>query len=421
MPVTPLHHLHDPAWINWSFHDYGFNPDGRSLWLLSEQSGFSHLYRIELGASDAANDNPGSLALTDGEYVVSEPQPSPDGRFLYFRANVEHPGQYEIYRVEADPGSNRASQPEPITDYGAMTSARLSPDGSRLVAMVSSATRPQELFVQPATPVSARNRRAKVEKRTDTTSDAFLRRSWAAPEFVEIPSSHVDGKVHARLYLPEDLEPNAPAVFFVHGAGYLQNAHKGWSSYFREFMFHSLLVERGYVVLDMDYRASAGYGRDWRTAIYRQMGTPELEDLRDGVDWLVAEHGIDRERIGVYGGSYGGFLTLMALFREPDLFAAGAALRPVTDWAHYNPPLHIEHSQHAGAGPRGLSQQLADRVCRGAREASSDVLPDARRQRSLPGQRTTDSAADRAREDRLVDCTVPGRASRLPGTVQLAG
>jgi dipeptidyl aminopeptidase/acylaminoacyl peptidase len=90
------------------------------------------------------------------------------------------------------------------------------------------------------------------------------------------------------------------------------------------------------VVLDMDYRASAGYGRDWRTAIYRQMGHPELEDLQDGVDWLVRHQDVDRARVGVYGGSYGGFLTLMALFRKPDLFAAGAALRPVTDWSDYN-------------------------------------------------------------------------------------
>ena len=127
-------------------------------------------------------------------------------------------------------------------------------------------------------------------------------------------------------------------MLFVHGAGYLQNAHQGWSSYFREFMFHSLLVERGYVVLDMDYRASAGYGRDWRTAIYRQMGYPEVEDLEDGVAWLVANRNVDPRRVGVYGGSYGGFLTFMALFRQPELFAGGAALRPVADWAHYNHP-----------------------------------------------------------------------------------
>ena len=73
----------------------------------------------------------------------------------------------------------------------------------------------------------------------------------------------------------------------------MQNAHQGWSYYFREFMFHSLLNQRGYVVLDMDYRASAGYGRDWRTAIYRNMGTPELEDLTQQIQ-LLAENPSDR-------------------------------------------------------------------------------------------------------------------------------
>ena len=101
-------------------------------------------------------------------------------------------------------------------------------------------------------------------------------------------------------------------------------------------MFHNLLTQQGYVVFDMDFRASEGYGRDWRTAIYRQMGVPELEDFHDGVNYMVEHYGVDRERIGVYGGSYGGFMTFVAMFRAPGLFQAGAALRPVSDWAHYN-------------------------------------------------------------------------------------
>jgi dipeptidyl aminopeptidase/acylaminoacyl peptidase len=101
-------------------------------------------------------------------------------------------------------------------------------------------------------------------------------------------------------------------------------------------MFHNLLADKGYTVLDMDYRASAGYGRDWRTGIYQFMGGKDLTDNVDGAAWLVKEHGIDPKRIGIYGGSYGGFITLMGMFTTPDVFAAGAALRPVTDWAHYN-------------------------------------------------------------------------------------
>src|SRR5438128_8967761 len=95
-------------------------------------------------------------------------------------------------------------------------------------------------------------------------------------------------------------------------------------------------MSEGYVVLDIDYRGSRGYGRDWRTAIYRHMGGKDLDDEIDAARWLVKEKGIDPKRLGIYGGSYGGFMTLMAMFTEPDVFAAGAALRPVTDWAFYN-------------------------------------------------------------------------------------
>jgi dipeptidyl aminopeptidase/acylaminoacyl peptidase len=101
-------------------------------------------------------------------------------------------------------------------------------------------------------------------------------------------------------------------------------------------MFHHLLASRGYVVLDIDYRGSAGYGRDWRTAIYRHMGGLDLDDQVDGSRWLQRTLSIDPERVGIYGGSYGGFITLMALFTQPKDFGAGAALRSVTDWAHYN-------------------------------------------------------------------------------------
>jgi len=127
-------------------------------------------------------------------------------------------------------------------------------------------------------------------------------------------------------------------VIFVHGAGYLQNVHKWWSDYAREYMFDHLLASKGYTVLDLDYRGSAGHGRDWRAAIYRHMGGRDLDDQVDGARWLVKTLGIDSTRIGIFGGSYGGFITLMAMFTKPGVFAAGAALRPVTDWAHYNHP-----------------------------------------------------------------------------------
>ena len=346
--LRALHRLTDPAWINYAFQDLGWLPDDETIFFLSEETGYSHLYLMDAATGQRRQ-------VTEGDFVVRSPQASADGAFVYFEANRDHPGVFEVFRAPvpaAGPGDrgdrghdaasgrrrgDGAASPraaggiQRVTTLGGLNSFRLSPDDSQLLIVHSAAAMPPELWLQEASPG------AEAVRLTETASPEFLGIDWTAPRFVEVPSSHVDRAIHARLYLPSgQAEAPRPAVVFVHGAGYLQNAHQGWSSYFREFMFHTLLARRGYVVLDMDFRASAGYGRDWRTAIYRRMGTPEVEDLADGIDYLVAEHGVDRERIGVYGGSYGGFVTFMAMFRRPELFAAGAALRPVTDWAHYN-------------------------------------------------------------------------------------
>jgi len=320
--LAARHRLTDPAWINWGFNDLGWLPDNDTLWFLSEETGFSQLYLLSTRTGEKR------LLTPDGKYEVSGPKPSRDGRFVYYTANREHPGKYDTWRVEVATG--RAEQ---LTRLGGLTDFRLSPDESQLLLLHSAINRPDEISVQPTRPG------AEARQVTNTRTGTFLAQEWTMPEVVAVPSTHgAPEPIYSRVFTPAGYEAarGHPAVVFIHGAGYLQNAHYGWSNYFREFMFHSLLTQHGYVVLDMDYRASAGYGRDWRTAIYRQMGFPELEDLQDGVAWLVANKGVDPKRVGVYGGSYGGFMTLIALFRAPDLFAAGAALRPVTDWAHYN-------------------------------------------------------------------------------------
>ena len=134
--------------------------------------------------------------------------------------------------------------------------------------------------------------------------------------------------------------PNGAAVIFVHGAGYLHNVHNYWSTYSREYMFNQYLASKGYVVLDMDYRGSAGYGRDWRTAIYRWMGGRDLQDQVDGSKYLQKNFGIDPERIGIYGGSYGGFMTLMALFTEPKYVRRRRRAAPGDRLGALQPRLH---------------------------------------------------------------------------------
>jgi dipeptidyl aminopeptidase/acylaminoacyl peptidase len=323
--LTPRHRLTDPAWINDAFDTFGWLRDNESLFFLSEETGTSHLYLLSTRDGSVRR-------LTEGPFEVSEVTPSFDRKVLYYRANREHPGIYEVYRVDVARGKS-----EQLTRLGGFNSAVLAPDEGRLLLLHSSVDRPDELYVQDNRPG------AQARQLSQTRSAAFLAQTWTRPEIVPIPSTHgAPAPIYSRVFTPDGFDAaradKYPAVVFIHGAGYLQNAHYGWSSYFHEFMFHTLLTRKGYVVLDMDYRGSAGYGRDWRTAIYRQMGHPELEDLADGVAWLAEHRHVDAGRVGAYGGSYGGFLTFMALFRQPDLFAAGAALRPVSDWAHYNQP-----------------------------------------------------------------------------------
>lgn len=312
------HRLHDAAWVNNRFNSFGWLNKSTHLYYLSEETGYSQLYIKPLTGQ--------ARAVTSGNFEVGSLTLTSDDQFMYFKGNKKHPGIYEIYRVAL--ADNKLQE---MTNLNGMTDYQLSPDEQSLLLTHSSLVRPPELYLQPVTNQSA-------IQLTQTTSQAFLDINWLAPDIVPIKSSHTEKPIYSRVYSPIDRQPGQKykAVVFNHGAGYLQNSHLGWSGYFREFMFHNLLVQQGYVVLDMDYRASAGYGRDWRTSIYRQMGTPEIQDLEDGVNWLVENLDVDAKRVGTYGGSYGGFMTFMALFNSPNLFQAGAALRPVSDWAHYN-------------------------------------------------------------------------------------
>ncbi|HKR77938.1 MAG TPA: prolyl oligopeptidase family serine peptidase [Rhodanobacter sp.] len=313
-------HLHDAAWINWSFNDFGWLKDGRTLWYLSEASGWSRLYAKPLDGK--------AKALTDNtRFEVSQPTLSPDGHWFYLLANKVAPYSYDVYRVPAGGGELAR-----VTQYEGVDGYTLSPDGGRLAVLHSALYLLSQLAVQDAAGGTPR-------ELTDTMKRAYTARQWIQPQFVEVPSSHGAGVVYAKYYGPAnetDAPASRPAVLFVHGAGYLQDVSKQETYYVREQMFQNLLVQQGYVVLDLDYRGSAGYGRDWRTAIYRNMGHPELEDLLDGKAWLVKHHGVDPKRVGIYGGSYGGFMTEMALLRAPGEFAAGAALRPPADWVTYN-------------------------------------------------------------------------------------
>ncbi|MEZ6243201.1 MAG: prolyl oligopeptidase family serine peptidase [Phycisphaerales bacterium] len=321
--LETVHHLRDEAWINWRFNEMGWFEDASALWYLSEESGYSHLYTWSPQSGETTR-------LTEGEWEASNVAEAPRGGALYFLANAERAFEYQVWRVE----TGMSGRVERVTSFeGSVESFELSPSGDRVLVRASSAIRPPELYISNAL------RDEPARRLTNTVSDEYLGLPWIEPEFVPIegaPGRPIWTKVYELDGAWDGPAGERPGVVFVHGAGYLQNTEDAWPYYFREQMFHTMLARLGYVVIDMDYRASSGYGRDWRTAIYRNMGRPELEDLGAGIDWMTNSRGVSPERVGLYGGSYGGFMALMALFLEPDRYACGAALRPVTDWAHYN-------------------------------------------------------------------------------------
>jgi dipeptidyl aminopeptidase/acylaminoacyl peptidase len=321
--------LHDDAWVRDvggfgpSDPSFGWLPDQKRLWFLCERDGWMQLYTV-----DASTPNATARQLTQGKWEIDSIDLSLDGKTFYFSSTEVHPGERHLYAMSVDGGTR--------TKLTAMTggnAGEVSPDNSTVGLIHSYMNKPHEVYLMP-------NRAgAAATQVTTTPTDEWRSHKWVEPQLITYKTR--DGvDVYARLFTPEMVgarrDPTAPAVVFVHGAGYAQNAHKYWASYYREYMFHNLLASRGYVVLDPDYRASSGYGRDWRTAIYRHMGGKDLDDVVDGAKYLVTSQKVNARRIGVYGGSYGGFITLMALFTSPDTFAAGAALRPVTDWSHYN-------------------------------------------------------------------------------------
>jgi dipeptidyl aminopeptidase/acylaminoacyl peptidase len=325
-PVTQkirlLDRQRDEAWINgpgigYEAGNVGWMPDNCRVWFQSEETGYSHLYTVDMETGQ-------KKALTSGKFEVQKAQLSRDKKTWYLTANATHPGVQHFYHLPLNGGALRQ-----ITTRDGANEATVSPDGKQLAVRYSYTNKPWELYVMDNKPG------ARMRQLTRSTTSEFESYPWRDPEIVTIKAR--DGAdVYARLYRPASPQAQGPAVVFVHGAGYLQNAHKWWSQYSREYMFHNLLVDQGYTVLDIDYRGSAGYGRDVRTGIYRYMGGKDLTDQVDGAKLLVDKYGVSAQRIGIYGGSYGGFITLMAMFTQPDVFRAGAALRSVTDWAHYN-------------------------------------------------------------------------------------
>jgi len=322
---TELEQQHDDAWIGgpgipaFSFEvgTLAFLEDNQTICFQSEVTGYSHLYTYNLVSKSKKQ-------LTSGNWEVHEVVLSNDKKTFYLTTNTTHPGNREFYKLSVSGGKM-----EPILVNEGYSEVKLSPDEKSLLVRYSYKNKPWELYL-------ADNKANTVLNQiTQSQSEEFKKYNWRTPEVITFTAQD-DATLNARIYLPEAKVKNGAAIIFVHGAGYLQNAHNYWSDYLREYMFHNMLTDLGYTVLDIDYRASEGYGRDHRTGIYRFMGGKDLSDQVDGKNVLVNKYGINPTKVGIYGGSYGGFITLMALMTAPNHFKVGCAIRSVTDWAHYN-------------------------------------------------------------------------------------
>jgi dipeptidyl aminopeptidase/acylaminoacyl peptidase len=320
-----LANVHDDAWVDGpGANTLGWLADNEHVYFESERDGWAQLYSLSINGGEPKQ-------LTSGQFEVSEVRLSQDKTKFFFTSSEGSPFQQHLYSMATTGGARTR-----MTGFPGNNDVDVSPDETMLADVRSYSNRPPELYLVANKPMDEKAATA-IKPVTTSPIPEFFTNDWIDPRIVSFKAR--DGAtVYGRMYLPSNYKGGGPAVLFVHGAGYLQNVHRWWSSYYREYMFHHLLMEMGFVVLDIDYRGSAGYGRDWRTGIYRHMGGKDLTDHVDAVNYLVKEHGVDPKRIGLYGGSYGGFITLMAMFTQPDVFAAGAALRPVTDWAHYNNP-----------------------------------------------------------------------------------
>ena len=271
--IRELEHQHDEAWIggpgisgwNEAIGTLGWLDD-QSVYFQSEVSGYSHLYSLNT-ATDTKKQ------WTSGNWEVHDVQLNKTKETFYIIANKLHPGVRNGYKIAVKTG-----ELTPLFEGYFGIEWSLSPDEKKWAIRYSTSTQPWELYVADNKP------NAFMRRVTTSTYKGFDQLKLQAPEVIQVPTS--DNKsVSARLYKPAT--SNGAAVLFVHGAGYLQNAHHYWSYYAREFLFHQLLLTKGYTVLDIDYRASEGYGRDVRTAVYRHMGERDLLDYVDGKSFLV--------------------------------------------------------------------------------------------------------------------------------------
>jgi dipeptidyl aminopeptidase/acylaminoacyl peptidase len=305
----------DAAWIEPPF--IAWSPDSRQVLFTSERDGWSHLYTVGRDGGDPVQITRGPWEIHNERTWGHDPQWI--GDYIYYSSTEISTAERQLYRVRPD-GSGK----ERLTQKEGLNVGIVSENGRYTALLFADLRHPWDLFVD--------GERVTTSARTD-----FTEYPWPETRFVTFPSAKDRSQIAAKIMLPPRGPARHPAILFIHGSGYATSVLKQWGAYHDlRYVFNCYLANKGYVVLDMDYRGSSGYGRDWRTGVYLHMGGRDLEDVLGAVEYLRGRGDIDMQRVGIWGSSYGGFMTNMAMFLSPDTFRAGAAFSAVNDWENYN-------------------------------------------------------------------------------------
>jgi dipeptidyl aminopeptidase/acylaminoacyl peptidase len=336
--VTTLHRERDEKW--WSLSFLGAeprpSPDGKWVAFLSDVSGWDSLHVVSSSGGTVHK-------ITPDEEEASRFAWSGDSTRLAFDTNRAHPGQRHLAVADvSDPSKPRIS----VLTEGRGTNTQIanaggfvlvherggwSPDGRRILYQHTDPSRPADLFWIEAGGGAPR-------ELTQSLPASVDRAQLVEPQLVHYPS--IDGReVPAYLFAAPNLDRTRkhPAVIWIHGDGIAQN-YDGWHTrrdYAVYYSFHQLLAQQGYVVIAPDYRGSVGYGHEWRIAPYRDLGGLDYQDVAAAVPYLETLSYVDTSRVGVWGLSYGGFMTLQALTSHPERYRCGidvAGVQDFRDW-----------------------------------------------------------------------------------------
>jgi len=323
----------------WSIPDWGEagaqpwpSPNGKWIAFLSDQDGWDHIYVMAASGGDA-------VQITKGHFEAWRPAWSHDSTRIAFDANLEdHPGDRAIGIASIGDDPARATITYITTGPGTNIEPHWSEGDGRLVYQHTDTRNSADFFT------IGTNTGAQPVRLTDSMPAGIDRSRFIEPQFVHYLGP--DGQqVPGWLFVPKNLDRTKkhPAIIWIHGDGVNQN-YDGWHvqrNYAVYYSFHQYLLQQGYVVFAPDYRGSIGYGRDWRNGVYMDVGGKDAKDAWMSANYLKTLPYVDSDRIGVWGLSYGGFFTLIAMSDQPKLFRAGVDVAGVVDYVmYYSDPYH---------------------------------------------------------------------------------